>query len=130
MRKTFLTDKGKGWAGVAIRDQALFDLTERFFAATRWRGPCEVEMVRGAEGLSLLEINPRFPAWCYLSAGAGMNLPAAVARLALGEDVAPMHDYAVGTMFVRIAIDQIAPLSDFEQIATSGELHRSPEDSP
>ena len=22
-----------------------------------------------------LEINPRFPAWCYMSAGAGHNLP-------------------------------------------------------
>ena len=45
MRKTFLTDKGKGWAGVTIRDERLTALAERFFAATRWRGPCEIEMV-------------------------------------------------------------------------------------
>ena len=130
MRKTYLTDKGKGWAGVAIRDQELFDLTERFFAATRWRGPCEVEMVRSPQGLSLLEINPRFPAWCYLSAGAGMNLPAALARLAAGMHVAPMRDYEAGMMFVRIALDQIAPMSEFEAIATHGELHRSREQAP
>lgn len=128
MRKTFLTDKGKGWAGVALRDEELTKLTERFFAATSWRGPCEIEMVRNQDGLALLEINPRFPAWCFLSAGAGMNLPAAVARLAAGEEVEPMREYAAGTMFVRISLDQIADLSDFEAIATRGELHRNSED--
>ena len=29
-------------------------------------------------------MNPRFPAWCYLSAGAGVNLPWAVVELARG----------------------------------------------
>jgi carbamoyl-phosphate synthase large subunit len=130
MRKTFLTDKGKGWAGVTIRDERLTALAERFFAATRWRGPCEIEMVRTPAGYSLLEVNPRFPAWCFLSAGAGMNLPAAVARLALGQSVAAMRDYAVGTMFVRISLDQIAPMSKFEQIATTGELHLREDSSP
>lgn len=130
MRKTFLTDKGKGWAGVTIRDERLTALAERFFAATRWRGPCEIEMVSTKHGYSLLEINPRFPAWCYLSAGAGMNLPAAVARLALGQSIAAMREYAVGTMFVRISLDQIAPLSKFEQIATTGELHLRAPESP
>jgi carbamoyl-phosphate synthase large subunit len=71
-----------------------------------------------------MEINPRFPAWCFLSAGAGLNLPWAVARLAAAESVAPMRDFRVGTMFVRISIDQLAELGDFEQMATTGELLR------
>ncbi len=127
MKKTFLTDKGKGWAGVAIKDPALIDLTRRFMAATRWRGPCEVEVMRDEQGsYQLLEINPRFPAWTYLSAGAGMNLPWAVARLALGMPVDPMEEYRVGTMFVRISLDQIADISELQRLSATGELLGSP----
>jgi carbamoyl-phosphate synthase large subunit len=130
MRKTLLTDKGKGWAGVTVRDPALFDLTSRFFAATRWRGPCEVEALKDRDGhWHLLEVNPRFPAWIHTSAGAGLNLPRAVVRLAAGIPVEPSTDYRAGTLFVRIAIDQIATLSDYEALVTSGEL-RSARENP
>lgn len=129
MRKRLLTDKGKGWAGIAIHAADIEDVCRRYFEATRWAGPCEIEMVRGADdSLNLLEINPRFPAWCYLSAGAGHNLPAAVARLAAGHPVEPMTEYRVGTMFVRISLDQIVPLADFEQLSTTGALHPEPQD--
>jgi carbamoyl-phosphate synthase large subunit len=77
---------------------------------------------RGGEH-QLLEVNPRFPAWCYLSAGAGQNLPHAVARLAAGQSVAPMRGYTVGAMFVRIALDQIATLDQLQAITTTGEIH-------
>lgn len=128
MRKTWITEKGKGWAGVAIKDPGLLDLTRRFMAASRWRGPCEVEVMKGRDGAyHLLEVNPRFPAWCYLSAGAGLNLPWAAARLAAGEAVEPSDRYRVGTMFVRISLDQIADLSDFEALATFGRLVRDAE---
>lgn len=46
MRKTVITDKGKGWAGVTIRDPGLDALTETFMRATRWRGPCELEVIQ------------------------------------------------------------------------------------
>lgn len=124
MKKLFVTDKGKGWAGVAVRDPELVAVTERFMAATKWRGPCEVEVLKTAEGeYFLIEINPRFPAWSYLSAGAGQNLPWAVARLAMGEEVGRLPDYKPGTMFVRIALDQIASMEDFQTIASTGEIH-------
>ncbi len=127
MKKTSLTDKGKGWAGVAIGDPALLELAQRFAAATNWRGPCEVEVIKDEAGqLHLLEINPRFPAWTYLSAGAGMNLPWATAQLALGRQVTPMNEYRVGTMFVRIALDQIADISQLQRLSASGELLGSP----
>ncbi len=125
MKKTYLTDKGKGWAGVAVSDPALHDLTHRFMEATRWRGPCEVELTRGPEGdYHLLEVNPRFPAWCHLSAGAGMNLPWAAVRMAAGETVDPLTEYRVGTMFVRISLDQIADISELQEIASTGEILR------
>ena len=126
MKKTFLTDKGKGWAGVAVKAPGLLEMTDRFMAATHWNGPCEVEVCRNGDGrYHLLEVNPRFPAWVFLSAGAGMNLPWAVVRMATGETVQPMTDFQVGTMFVRISIDQIADISELQQIAATGEILRS-----
>ena len=126
MRKTFLTDKGKGWAGVVIADPALEDAATRFMSASGWRGPCELEFIRTLQGdLHLLEINPRFPAWTYLSAAAGTNLPAAVVDLAVDNPV-NLDPPRAGTMFVRIAIDQVANLSDFEKMSTAGEIIRPP----
>lgn len=125
MRKTSLTDKGKGWSGIAIKDPELLAITRRFMAESHWRGPCEVEIMKSTGGeYFLMEINPRFPAWCFLSAGAGLNLPWAVARLAAGEAVEPMHEFRVGAMFVRISLDQLAELGDFEQMTSRGELLR------
>ena len=125
MKKLLLTDKGKGWAGITIDDPGLLDLARRFFAATKWRGPCEVEVIRDeGGGYHLLEINPRFPAWVHLAAASGMNLPRAAATLAAGRPLEPLGDYEVGRMFVRISIDQITSLSDFEKLVTVGELSR------
>lgn len=130
MKKMFLTDKGKGWAGVTVKDPTLMAMTARFMAASQWRGPCEVEVLRTHEGRSLLlEVNPRFPAWVYLSSGAGQNLPWAVARLAMGEAVAPMTDFRAGTTFVRISLDQLGTIDRFQRIASTGELILK-EDSP
>jgi carbamoyl-phosphate synthase large subunit len=123
MKKMFLTDKGKGWAGVAVKDPMLLEMTRRFMETTRWRGPCEVEVLRTREGhYLLLEVNPRFPAWVYLSAGAGKNLPWAVAQLAAGHKLTPLPDFKAGTMFVRISLDQITTMERFHQLAATGEL--------
>lgn len=126
MKKLVLTDKGKGWAGITIKDPALIELSAKFFRATSWRGPCELEVIRdGAGNLHLLEVNPRFPAWVYLSAAAGMNLPRAAVELAAGRTPAPLGGYEVGAMFVRIALDQVATLRDFERMVTLGEIARA-----
>lgn len=126
MKKTTITDKGKGWAGIALRDPELLAMTRRFMEASHWRGPCEVEVIKDRKGgYHLLEVNPRFPAWTYLSAGAGINLPYAVLELAAGREVQPMTDYRVGTMFVRISIDQIADLDDLQAISQDGEIIRT-----
>ncbi len=123
MRKMMLTDKGKGWAGVTVLDPALLEMARAFMRATRWRGPCELEVLRTPDGRSLLlEVNPRFPAWCHLATGAGQNLAWAVARLALGEHVPPMREFSAGTTFVRVALDRIGTIKRFQHIASTGEL--------
>lgn len=126
MKKMLLTDKGKGWAGITVRDPELYGVAEAFVKATRWRGPFEVEVLRDAGGkYHLIEVNPRFPAWCFLSAAAGMNLPRMVVELAAGRRVAPARGYEVGQMFVRISLDQVASLRDFQRMVTTGEVLRT-----
>ena len=125
MRKLMLTDKGKGWSGVTVGDPGLLKLSEEVIGSLRWRGGLEVEILKetGSGDLYVLEINPRFPAWIYLSAGAGQNLPYACVRLALGLPVArPLPPYRVGTMFVRISLDQISDLATFGALSASGVL--------
>jgi carbamoyl-phosphate synthase large subunit len=128
MRKTMLTDKGKGWCGVAIDNHDLTALTENVIGELGWRGPLEVEILResGSGEYYVIEINPRFPAWIYLSAGAGLNLPYLTVRLALGLPLpSPLPSYRAGTMFVRIAIDQISDLATYEKLSTTGALRPS-----
>ena len=126
MKKMLLTDKGKGWAGITIKDPALVALAESFMKATRWPGGCEVEVMRDKKGVyQIIEVNPRFPAWVHLSSSAGINLPHLLVKLALGHHVKPHTDYAVGTMFVRISYDQAVPFADFQQFITTGEILRT-----
>ncbi len=125
MRKMALTDKGKGWSGITVDNPALIELTAAVIKALQWRGPLEVEVLRESSSgeLFVAEINPRFPAWIYLSAGAGQNLPWAALRLALGLEIPrPLPAYRPGTMFVRISLDQICDLRTYEQLSARGLL--------
>ena len=123
MRKLFITDKGKAWAGITLEEQSLIDLAEKFIHATKWRGGFEIEIMRTQDGKPyIMEVNPRFPAWIYLTVGAGQNQPASLVKLALGEKVDPYTSYAVGKLFIRYAWDLITDVSEFQKISAFGEL--------
>lgn len=123
MRKQYITDKGKAWGGISISDKRMLELTHSFISQTKWKGGFELELMKDKNGeFYLLEINPRMPAWIYLSVGVGQNIPEALVRLALGEDVKPFAEYRVGKMFVRYAWDMIVDMEEFQTISTMGEL--------
>jgi carbamoyl-phosphate synthase large subunit len=123
MRKLFITDKGKAWAGISLDDEELVNIANRVISSSKWRGGMELEFIKTAENkYYLLEINPRFPAWVYLAAGCGQNQPEALVKLALGQTVAPFNEYDIGKMFIRYSFDMIVDLKEFEQISTIGEL--------
>jgi len=92
----------------------------------KWRGPCEFEVMKARHSgeYYLIEVNPRFPAWCYLAVGAGQNLAWAAVRLALGEEVPPFSTYQVGTLFLRHSVEHIYPLSQYRHLTTEGQLVR------
>ena len=123
MRKQYITDKGKAWAGITLDDKKLLDLTDHLISSMKWRGGMELEIVKSFDNeLYIIEINPRIPAWVYLAVGAGQNLPEALVKLALGMDVEPYTEYKVGKMFIRYSSDLITDLKEFEKLSTLGEL--------
>jgi carbamoyl-phosphate synthase large subunit len=126
MKKLRLTDKGKAWGGITIEDPKMNEFAREVIERLKWRGPCELEIIKSRDDSQyyLIEINPRFPAWCYLSAGAGQNLPWACVKLALGESIDAFNSYETGIMFLRHSIDMVYPLSMYEAMTTEGELHR------
>ncbi len=123
MRKLYITDKGKAWAGITLEDESLIKLAQKFIENTKWRGGCELEVMLTNEGKPyIMEVNPRFPAWIYLTAAAGQNQPAALVKMAMGEKIKPYTEYEIGKIFVRYAWDLITDVSEFQKISGNGEL--------
>lgn len=123
MRKLFITEKGKAWAGITIDDHVLIDVALRFIKATKWRGSCELEIMMTSDRKPyIMEVNPRFPAWIYLTVAAGQNQPAALLKLALGQKVLPYKKYEIGKVFIRYSWDMIIDISEFHKLSGSGEL--------
>lgn len=123
MRKLYITDKGKAWAGVTLDDENLIELARKFITVTKWRGGCELEvMLTNDNKPYIMEVNPRFPAWIYLTAAAGQNQPASLVKMALGQKVEPFEQYEIGKIFIRYAWDLITDIREFQKISGNGEL--------
>jgi carbamoyl-phosphate synthase large subunit len=123
MRKLYITEKGKAWAGITIEDEKLINLAKDFAKVTAWKGGFELEVMRDDnDALYIMEVNPRFPAWVYLTAAAGQNQPKALVELALGKPVEEMKDYKSGKMFIRYAWDNIVDVEEFQKLSAFGEL--------
>jgi carbamoyl-phosphate synthase large subunit len=123
MRKQYITDKGKAWAGITLSDKKLIKLSKKIISQSKWRGGMEIEIIKTNNNeYYVIEINPRIPAWVYLAVGAGQNIPEALVRMAIGEDVKPYTSYEVGKMFVRYSYDIITDINKFQLLATTGEI--------
>ncbi len=123
MRKQYITDKGKAWGGITLSDEKMLKLTHLLIRKTKWRGGMELEMIKTMQNeYYLIEINPRIPAWVYLAVGAGQNIPEALVKLALNQEVTPMENYDSGKMFVRYSYDMIVDLEKFEKISMNREI--------
>lgn len=123
LRKLFITDRGKGWSGVVLDDDQLIAVTKKFVEASNWKGGFELEFIRNdKDELVLLEVNPRFPAWVYITAAAGQNLPATLVKMAMGQHVVPFDNYIAGKMFVRYAWELVTDIEEFQKFSVQGEL--------
>lgn len=124
MKKLFLTDKGKAWAGVTIDSKEALDLSRDILKKIDWNGGCELEFLVESKTnkMYLLEMNPRFPAWIYLATSAGQNLPEMMVKIILGENVPKKESFDVGKIFVRHSWDEIITLKELEMITVKGQM--------
>ena len=121
MKKRALTASGKAWAGVSTFDEYLHEMAAALIAQLKWRGPLEIEVMRDRSGeYHLIEINPRFPAWIYLSIGVGRNLPSVLLDLMFGNSPPEFPAPRTGTLFVRYAQETIVPMTDYESVVIGG----------
>jgi carbamoyl-phosphate synthase large subunit len=121
MRKKAVTDKGKAWAGVTVVDRALEETARELIKALKWRGPLEVEVIKSANGtIYLIEINPRFPSWIYLSHAVSRNLPITILQMLAGNTNIKLEAHESGTFFIRHARELIVSLKEFENVLVNG----------
>jgi carbamoyl-phosphate synthase large subunit len=86
----------------------------------------EVEVLCDENGhYCLVEINPRFPAWIYLSHGVGRNLPQLLIDLIQGEPPPIFEPPEVGMLFIRYAQETLLNLKQFESMIVHGGLDDS-----
>ena len=132
VRKMLRTASGKGFGGIVVRDPRLDAIAEALVAELFWRGPFELEFVKPDApnaNYSLIEINPRFPAWCDFPSTLGCNLPAAALELALGcQPREALRHAAPGKFFIRHAIDMTGDIRDLAALTTTGQLARPSEE--
>lgn len=124
MKKLVITGKGKGWTAVSIKNEGLLTIARTISAGIGWRGPMEIEAVQARDGaISVIEINPRFPAWIYLSKAAGLNLPHLLLQMILGRSLPAESDYRTGVVFSNFTTNIITEIATIEGLFTSGEVH-------
>jgi len=123
IKKLWITQLGKIWTGVTIKNPKMLEAAKNFVREFKWRGAFELECIYTPEGeIFLIEINPRFPAWVYFSTGAGINLPARLLQAALGEEPPRDWNYEVGKLYVRFTDDFVTDMGLFQKISTHGEV--------
>lgn len=131
IRKLLRTSHGKGFGGIVVEDPDMTLLAQKIIKALRWNGPFELEFLK-APGAphTLMEINPRFPAWIDFPSQIGCNLPALLLERLLGQAPQPQREPTAGQMFVRHSVDLAGDFANFAEMSTRGEQIFKPHSIP
>lgn len=121
IRKTIVSDKGKGTGAITVRDPKLEQWCYTLIRELQWRGPFEIEVMydEAAKDYSLIEINPRFPAWVDFPSQFGVNFPLAWLRRILGETPEPLSICPAGYFYVRHQIEVLGHVDQLADLSTS-----------
>ncbi|HWB59469.1 MAG TPA: hypothetical protein VG733_08255, partial [Chthoniobacteraceae bacterium] len=129
IRKTILSDKGKGMGGITIHDPRLDATVKALIAELKWRGPFEIETIKDAEsgGHALIEINPRFPAWVHFPSMFGVNFPATlVEMMTTGRRPAPMASCPAGHFYLRHQVEVLGRLDQLAELSAGADFDPAP----
>ncbi|MCP5558310.1 MAG: hypothetical protein H7A55_11205 [Verrucomicrobiaceae bacterium] len=124
IRKTIVNKAGKGQGGATINDPALTELCRRLIRELKWKGPFEIEVIKDETTgqHSLIEMNPRFPAWVDFPAQFGTNFAAALVPFAAtGTAPPPMPDPEPGWFFLRHQVEVLGRMEQLAALSGSGE---------
>ena len=125
IRKTIISEKGKGSGAITIHDSALQAMCEKLIAALKWRGPFEVEVMldEADQKYSLIEINPRFPAWVDFPAQFGVNFASALIRIMIDDNISiKLPPCPAGHFYVRHQIEVLGHIHQLAELATSADF--------
>ncbi len=127
VRKTIVSDKGKGYGAIVIRDETLNAIALSIIRHLKWRGPIEVECVKEAVTgeYCLIEVNPRFPAWVDFPSSFGHNLPSLVVEMLQTGAMTTLPEYPTGKFFLRHCVDITCDVDDMGKLSVLGEWIRS-----
>ena len=79
-----------------------------------------------AHEYSLIEINPRFPAWVDFPSQFGINFPAAFLRMLLDGSCDPLPTCPAGYFYVRHQIEVLGHIDQLSQLSTSCDFSTRP----
>ena len=124
LRKTIVTEKGKGFGGITVHDERLQTTTLNLIRGLKWRGPLELEFIQqdSSDEFYLIEINPRFPAWVDFPSAFGHNLPALVVERLINGRMPKLPVHPAGKFFVRHAVDLLGDIAQLGELSTTGRL--------
>ena len=119
LRKTQLSQQGKGLSGITVADARLSDLCARLIRELKWPGPFEIELIREESSgeYVLIEINPRFPAWIDFPSMLGANFAARLVDLLRSNPCPdPLPDCAPGSFYVRHQVEVVGDLNRYASL--------------
>jgi len=122
LRKTQLSDKGKGLSGITVTDPRLSELCAGLIRELKWPGPFEIELIREEliGDYVLVEINPRFPAWVDFPSMIGANFAALlVDMLRLDHLPASLPACAPGSFYIRHQIEVVGDINRYADLLKS-----------
>ena len=129
IRKTILSDKGKGMGGIVVSDERLDAISTRIIRELRWNGPFEIELIydESREEYVLIEINPRFPAWIDFPAMTGANFAVALVDLILNRaSASALADCPAGAFFLRHQIEVVGDISRYAHLLQDDSTLKNP----
>lgn len=114
------------WIALTVSAADLIEHASRLVRSIGWRGPLEVEFVRGTEGgpPAVSRCIPCLPTWSLLAARAGCNLPLAAVSVALGEKTPPGR-WRPGLLGAHSTEDIAVPAEVYSSFVASG-IRRTP----
>jgi carbamoyl-phosphate synthase large subunit len=124
IRKLLLTEAGKAFSGIVVADPELDAQVARIIVELKWNGPFELEFIWRVGEFMLIEMNPRFPAWCDFPSQIGCNLPAALVEQMMVGTTTPLRMIEPGRMFIRHSVDLVGDISDVAELSMTGAISR------